>query len=72
MIFFHVVHTVEASGAVNIREGIVGAVAGPGARIETVTVGNQSQPPSKDEGTWFTLTLPTHVQTCSFTRWISV
>ena len=69
--FFHLVHTVEASGDVNISEGTIGAVAGPGAHVETVSVGNQLQPPSKDRGTWFTLTLPTHVQTCSFTKWIS-
>ena len=47
LLSFHLVQTVQTSGDVHIADSVVGAVAGPGAHIGTVT---QLHSPSKDEG----------------------
>ena len=46
---FHLRHTVK--GDVSITDSTIGAVAGPGAHIETANVVSQLHPSSKDEGT---------------------
>ena len=50
MLFLTLVHKLETSGEVNISEGTIGAVVGPGGYIRQVSVVDQLHPPSKDEG----------------------
>ena len=47
---FALVHTVRTSGEVNVAEGKIGAVLGPGAHIEQASFVSQLHPPSNDEG----------------------
>ena len=52
-VFFHLVNTVKAIGDVNVTNGAIGAVAGPGAHIGTASVVSKLQYihlPNKDEG----------------------
>ena len=53
LVFFHLVHTVKENGDVNVTNGAIGAVAGPGAHIGMASVVSKLQyihPPNKDEG----------------------
>ena len=50
ILFLYLVHTVKTSGDVNVAEGTIGAVVGPGAHIEQASFVSQLHPPSRDEG----------------------
>ena len=47
---FYLVHTLKATGDVNIKESVIGAVAGPGATIGTASAISQLQPSSESQG----------------------
>ena len=63
MLFLHLVHTVKTSGDVNVAEGTIGAVVGPGAHIGQASFVSQLHPLSKDEGVYLT-----HLSTIYFNR----
>ena len=52
MLFLHLVHTVKTSGDVNVSEGTIGAVVGPGAHIGQASFVSQLHSPSKNEGVY--------------------
>ena len=63
MLFLHLVHTVKTTGDVNVSEGTIGAVVGPGAHIGQASFVSQLHPPSKDEGVYLI-----HLSTIYFNR----
>ena len=50
LMFLHVVQTLKSAGDINIGEGTIGAIAGPGATIGSASVVSQLHPSSEDEG----------------------